>query len=55
MRSGDAETPAPYGASLPFHGPHQAGIATAVQDRLHMAAFDLTSESKADLVDLLRR
>jgi deferrochelatase/peroxidase EfeB len=29
------------GAAVPFHGPHQAGIATAVQDRLHFAAFDV--------------
>ena len=28
---------------MPFYGPHQAGIATAAQDRLAFAAFDLTS------------
>jgi deferrochelatase/peroxidase EfeB len=55
MRSGDAEAAAVAGTPVPFHGTHQGGIATAVQDRLHMAAFDLTSDSKADLVDLLRR
>ena len=55
MRSGDAEAAAAAGTPVPFHGAHQAGIATAVQDRLHMAAFDLTSDRKTDLVDLLRR
>ena len=30
-------------AQIPFHGDHQAGIATAAQDRLHFAAFDVTA------------
>ena len=46
MRSGDAEAAVAAGTPVPFHGTHQAGIATAVQDRLHMAAFDLTSDSR---------
>jgi deferrochelatase/peroxidase EfeB len=42
-------------ATIPFHGPHQAGIATPVQDRLHFAAFDLLEgTTRADLTDLLR-
>ncbi len=44
----------PAAAAVPFHGDHQAGIGTAAQDRLAFAAFDLTSTSRADLVDLLR-
>ncbi len=40
---------------LPFHGAHQAGIVTPVQDRLLMAAFDVISDDQADLVDLLRQ
>ncbi|MDN5794495.1 MAG: iron uptake transporter deferrochelatase/peroxidase subunit [Intrasporangium sp.] len=40
--------------SHPFHGEHQAGIVTAAQDRLHFAAFDLTSDSRDDLVALLK-
>lgn len=40
---------------VPFHGAHQAGILTPAQDRLHLAAFDLTSTSRDDLVGLLRR
>ena len=32
---------APRGLPVAFHGPHQAGIATPVQDRLHFTAFDV--------------
>ncbi|MGV9313745.1 iron uptake transporter deferrochelatase/peroxidase subunit [Streptomyces sp. NPDC003691] len=42
------------GAAVPFHGPHQAGIATAVQDRLHFAAFDVQTRDRAALVRLLK-
>ena len=38
----------------PFYGPHQAGITTPAQDRLHFAAFDVTTDSRQDLVDLLQ-
>ncbi len=40
--------------SVPFYGEHQAGIATAAQDRLFFATFDLTVETKAELRELLR-
>ncbi len=40
--------------SVPFHGEHQAGIDTAAQDRLHFAAFDLVTNSRAELRELLR-
>lgn len=42
------------GGAVPFYGDHQAGIATPVQDRLHFAAFDLETESKAELRELMR-
>lgn len=42
------------GAAVEFHGPHQAGIATPVQDRLHFAAFDVTTEDRAEFVELLK-
>ncbi|WP_326788129.1 iron uptake transporter deferrochelatase/peroxidase subunit [Streptomyces sp. NBC_00151] len=42
------------GAGVPFHGPHQAGIATAVQDRLHFAAFDVKTDDRAEFVQLLK-
>lgn len=42
------------GEAVPFYGPHQAGIATAAQDRLVFAAFDVTVATKGELRDLLR-
>ena len=41
-------------STYPFHGEHQAGIVTPAQDRLHFAAFDITTRSRAQLVSLLR-
>jgi deferrochelatase/peroxidase EfeB len=49
---------APHGvdeASYPFQGEHQAGIVTPAQDRLHFAAFDVRTESRAELMDLLKQ
>jgi deferrochelatase/peroxidase EfeB len=40
--------------SVPFYGEHQAGIDTPAQDRLHFAAFDLLTESRAELRELMR-
>ncbi|MFI0709516.1 iron uptake transporter deferrochelatase/peroxidase subunit [Streptomyces inhibens] len=42
------------GAAIAFHGTHQAGIATAVQDRLHFAAFDVTTDDRDELIALLK-
>ncbi|WP_328899926.1 iron uptake transporter deferrochelatase/peroxidase subunit [Streptomyces sp. NBC_00441] len=54
-RSGDdGRATADSGAAVPFHGAHQAGIATAVQDRLHFAAFDVTTKDRAELIALLK-
>ncbi|WP_167153605.1 MULTISPECIES: iron uptake transporter deferrochelatase/peroxidase subunit [Streptomyces] len=50
----DAVPAADTGAAVPFHGEHQAGIATAVQDRLHFASFDVTTKDRAELVQLLK-
>ena len=41
-------------ANVPFYGQHQAGIVTPTQDRLHFAAFDLTTDNPADVKELLR-
>ncbi|WP_431931216.1 iron uptake transporter deferrochelatase/peroxidase subunit [Nonomuraea jabiensis] len=41
-------------APVPFHGPRQAGIATPVQDRMHFAAFDVVTDSRDELVTLLK-
>jgi deferrochelatase/peroxidase EfeB len=40
--------------AVPFYGTHQAGIDTAAQDRLHFAAFDLVSDDRAALRELMR-
>jgi deferrochelatase/peroxidase EfeB len=41
-------------ASVPFRGPHQAGIVTPAQDRMHFVAFDVTTTDRAELVSMLR-
>ncbi len=38
----------------PFYGDHQGGITTPAQDRLHFAAFDVTTTSRTELVSLLQ-
>ncbi|MEU1038915.1 iron uptake transporter deferrochelatase/peroxidase subunit [Streptomyces sp. NPDC005551] len=55
-RAGDDVEPAgaATGAAVPFHGAHQAGIATAVQDRLHFAAFDVKTDDRDAFVQLLK-
>ena len=40
--------------SVPFYAEHQAGIDTPAQDRLHFAAFDLVTNSRAELRELMR-
>ncbi|WP_372463820.1 iron uptake transporter deferrochelatase/peroxidase subunit [Streptomyces pinistramenti] len=52
--AGPAAADATAGAAVPFHGTHQAGIATAVQDRLHFAAFDVTTDDRDALIALLK-
>ena len=53
--SGDDSAGGPAaGSAYAFHGRHQAGITTPVQDRLHFASFDVTTESRDALVSLLR-
>ncbi|MQY02648.1 iron uptake transporter deferrochelatase/peroxidase subunit [Actinomadura macrotermitis] len=48
------ENRAPGADAIAFHGPHQAGIATPVQDRLHFATFDVITDDRARLVRLLK-
>lgn len=38
---------------IPFRGEHQAGIATAQQEHLHIVAFDVTTDNRDDLRDML--
>ncbi|HTY71724.1 MAG TPA: iron uptake transporter deferrochelatase/peroxidase subunit [Actinomycetes bacterium] len=42
------------GAEEPFHGEHQAGIATPAQDRLVFAAFDVVTSDRGELREMLR-
>ncbi len=46
--------PAMPAAAVAFRGAHQAGIVTPAQDRLHFVSFDVTTNSRAELMDLLR-
>ncbi len=43
------------GTTVPFHGEHQAGIATPQQAHLSFAAFDVSTDSRLRLRDLMRR
>lgn len=44
--------PAP--AAYEFHGVHQPGIVTPAQDRLHFAAFDVTTSDRSELITVLQ-
>jgi deferrochelatase/peroxidase EfeB len=51
---GRHEAEAPSGETVPFFAEHQAGVATAAQDRLAFASFDLNDVDAGDLRELLR-
>jgi deferrochelatase/peroxidase EfeB len=40
--------------AVPFAGEHQAGIVTPAQDRLHFVAFDVVTDDRAELVEMLQ-
>jgi deferrochelatase/peroxidase EfeB len=44
----------PVSDTVPFYGQRQAGITTPAQDRLHMAAFDVITEDRGELIQLLK-
>lgn len=48
-----AEDREPGVETVPFHGLHQSGIVTPSQHRLHFTAFDVTTEDREELRDLL--
>ncbi|MEV1240298.1 iron uptake transporter deferrochelatase/peroxidase subunit [Nonomuraea sp. NPDC050022] len=52
------EPPVAHAASISdpvsFYGEHQAGIVTPAQDRLHFVSFDVTTDKRAELVELLQ-
>ncbi|MER7275526.1 iron uptake transporter deferrochelatase/peroxidase subunit [Dactylosporangium sp. NPDC000244] len=43
------------GAAVPFYGARQAGIVTPAQDRLHFVAFDVITDKKAEVAELLQK
>ncbi len=49
-----AAVPAMAGIVEPFHGPHQAGIATRQQTHCYLMTLDLTTTRRADVVALLQ-
>jgi deferrochelatase/peroxidase EfeB len=51
--SGDSEAAAPDDR-VEFYGERQAGIVTPAQDRLHFAAFDVITDSREELIELLQ-
>src|SRR3954468_21448142 len=52
---GPAGSAAPGGSdALPFTGAHQAGIVTPAQDRLHFVAFDVITDDRDELVEMLQ-
>lgn len=42
-------------ASFDFYGERQAGIVTPVQDRLHFASFDVTTDKRDEVIALLKK
>ncbi|GGG16729.1 peroxidase [Rhodococcoides trifolii] len=40
---------------VPFRGAHQSGIVTPAQDRMHFATFDVTTDSRDELVAMLKK
>ncbi|WP_372450818.1 iron uptake transporter deferrochelatase/peroxidase subunit [Mycolicibacterium goodii] len=53
-----AAASAPHGAlsgPVPFRGERQAGIITEAQDRMHFCAFDITTDSREDVIALLKQ
>ena len=51
----EGQAAGPSNGVVPFRGPQQAGIITPAQDRLHFAAFDLTTTDRTAVAELLKR
>ncbi|HEY7622479.1 MAG TPA: iron uptake transporter deferrochelatase/peroxidase subunit [Solirubrobacteraceae bacterium] len=51
--AGRSDEASPTNETVPFHGAHQAGVATPAQARLVFASFDLVSDKADDLRRLL--
>jgi len=44
----------PADGPVPFYGEHQAGIVTPMQDHLHFVAFDVITDDRDKLIELLQ-
>ncbi|MDI1290232.1 MAG: iron uptake transporter deferrochelatase/peroxidase subunit [bacterium] len=55
VRNAEAEPESADGLRYDFYGPHQSGITTPMQDQLHFAALDLTTDSRDALIALLQQ
>ncbi|GAA4471042.1 iron uptake transporter deferrochelatase/peroxidase subunit [Rhodococcus olei] len=49
------DTASSHADVVEFRGAHQAGIVTPAQDRMHFVAFDVTTDSRDELVALLQK
>lgn len=49
-----AVTADPRALPVEFTGKHQAGVTTPAQDRLHLVVFDITTDSRDELIGLLK-
>jgi deferrochelatase/peroxidase EfeB len=54
VRGDDQQSGSHAADAVPFYGEHQAGITTAAQDRLHFVAFDVITDDRDRLVEMLR-
>ncbi len=55
VRESGGDPADPATEAVPFYGEHQAGITTAAQDRLHFVAFDVITDDRDKLVEMLRQ
>jgi deferrochelatase/peroxidase EfeB len=53
--SATAEIPGDMHRAVAFRGDRQSGIITPAQDRMHFCAFDVTTDSRADVIAMLRQ
>lgn len=54
LAAGEAQADDVGTGTVGFYGAHQAGILTAQQDRVHFAAFDLTTKKLSEVRELMR-
>jgi len=52
-RASAAQTTDHLQTAVPFRGEYQAGIITEAQDRMHFATFDVTTNSRDDVIKML--